>query len=137
MKKLKIVPRLLRGVCSHLARQIMLSSHLDFKRALAWSVHKFRIQNDLSHGASSNFASQMVPWPHFDIKIALSRGASSYMDSRNELSRRASSHFASQIVPLWRLLTFRFRRRSSRVERARISLVPRASSCVERAHILF
>ena len=44
-KSMEIVPRLSRGVCSHLAAQIMLSSHLDVKRALAWSVLTSRLLN--------------------------------------------------------------------------------------------
>ena len=107
-KSMEIVPRLSRGVCSHLAAQIMLSSHLDVKRALAWSVFTSRLlnralawsvallkfetgalvdsENELSHGTSSNFASQVVPWPHFDIKMALSRGASPHLDSKFEMT---------------------------------------------------
>ena len=109
--------------------------HFDFKRALSCgaSAH-LDSRNALSRGASSHFASQIVPWPHVNFKLALSRGASSHLDSRNELSRGTSSHFASQIVPLWRVLTLRFQRRSSLVERAHISLV-KSRSRVKRPQI--
>ena len=64
---MEIVPRLSHGVCSHLAPQIMLSTHLDFKRALALSVLTFRLLNrarmERGHILISNGRSR-VEHPH-------------------------------------------------------------------------